>query len=211
MCPVLTSSLVFVYSILCCFVFHCACFDLPFPQLKNMNCKYCFFFKVNYRLIAEWFHVIPQGGASPLLYWEEMRGSLPQPTPPASPKATTKPITVLPANDPAPAPIPAPAKPSEDSYKPKLCKLEKTSSGYGFHLNGIMGQTGQYFIKEVRTHIIRAKKTFRFCISPILFASLFCVKLHVNYPSEKMRIEFIWPTCIDQLKYVKMYNKGQIK
>ncbi|XP_064182606.1 Na(+)/H(+) exchange regulatory cofactor NHE-RF3 [Anguilla rostrata] len=89
------------------------------------------------------------GGASPLLYWEEMRGSLPQPTPPASPKATTKPITVLPANDPAPAPIPAPAKPSEDSYKPKLCKLEKTSSGYGFHLNGIMGQTGQYFIKEV--------------------------------------------------------------
>ncbi|XP_061089962.1 Na(+)/H(+) exchange regulatory cofactor NHE-RF3 [Conger conger] len=85
------------------------------------------------------------GGASPLLYWEEMRGPLPQPSPPASPKAMAKPITALPAYDQAPAP----AKPSEDNYKPKLCKLEKTSSGFGFHLNGIIGETGQYFIKEV--------------------------------------------------------------
>ncbi|XP_036396653.1 Na(+)/H(+) exchange regulatory cofactor NHE-RF3 [Megalops cyprinoides] len=82
------------------------------------------------------------GGASPLLYWEEMRGSLPQPSPPASPK----PVTLAPESSPAP-PLAA-AQPITEDYKPKLCKLEKISSGYGFHLNGTQGVPGQY-IKEV--------------------------------------------------------------
>lgn len=50
--------------------------------------------------------------------------------------------------------LPAPVRPSgsvqESKVKPKLCKMEKTSAGYGFHLNGIQGVCGQY-IKEVRT------------------------------------------------------------
>uniref|UniRef100_A0A3B4AAK4 PDZ domain-containing protein n=1 Tax=Periophthalmus magnuspinnatus TaxID=409849 RepID=A0A3B4AAK4_9GOBI len=36
----------------------------------------------------------------------------------------------------------------EEDLKPKLCRMEKTSAGYGFHLNGIQGVCGQY-IKEV--------------------------------------------------------------
>ncbi|KAI1885350.1 hypothetical protein AGOR_G00219230 [Albula goreensis] len=80
------------------------------------------------------------GGASPILYWEEMKGTGLQPTPPPSPKATPKPITV---------PTPAHEKPSSADYKPKLCKLEKTPNGYGFHLNGIRGQIGNYAINEV--------------------------------------------------------------
>lgn len=32
---------------------------------------------------------------------------------------------------------------------PKLCKMEKTSAGFGFHLNGIQGVFGQC-IKQVR-------------------------------------------------------------
>ncbi|KAJ8351466.1 hypothetical protein SKAU_G00229420 [Synaphobranchus kaupii] len=96
---------------------------------------------------AETDNIYKLGGASPLLYWEEMRGSLPQRTPPESPKATTKPIAALPANGHAPAL--APSKPSGDDYKPKLCTLQKTSSGFGFHLNGTVEENGLYFIKEV--------------------------------------------------------------
>ncbi|KAL6484864.1 hypothetical protein MHYP_G00069090 [Metynnis hypsauchen] len=91
---------------------------------------------------AETDKLYKMGAASPLLYWEEIRGSLPKPSqlePEPSP---------VPA--PAPAPIPVPAVPAavEESYKPKLCHLEKTAAGYGFHLNGIQGVYGQY-IKEV--------------------------------------------------------------
>ncbi|KAI1899877.1 hypothetical protein AGOR_G00066290 [Albula goreensis] len=82
------------------------------------------------------------GELSPLLYWDEMRGSLPQLTPPASPEP------VPPAAEPSPTPPPASARPIAEDYKPKLCKLEKTAAGFGFHLNGIQGVAGQY-IKEV--------------------------------------------------------------
>ncbi|XP_036401744.1 Na(+)/H(+) exchange regulatory cofactor NHE-RF3-like [Megalops cyprinoides] len=84
------------------------------------------------------------GGVSPLLYWEQMRGSLLHPTPPPSPKPTSKPITTPPTLEPTPASSP----PAQGDYKPKLCKLEKTLNGFGFHLNGIQGERGQY-IKEV--------------------------------------------------------------
>lgn len=51
--------------------------------------------------------------------------------------------------------LPVPVKPSisvperEEELKPKLCRMGKTSGGYGFHLNGIQGVCGQY-IMEVK-------------------------------------------------------------
>ncbi|XP_030643460.1 Na(+)/H(+) exchange regulatory cofactor NHE-RF3 [Chanos chanos] len=72
-----------------------------------------------------------QGGASPLLFWEEMKGSLPQS---ATPEPDLRPPLYPTLN--------------LEDYKPKLCRLEKTSAGFGFHLNGIQGVHGQY-IKEV--------------------------------------------------------------
>ncbi|KAG1945508.1 Na(+)/H(+) exchange regulatory cofactor NHE-RF3 [Pimephales promelas] len=86
-------------------------------------------------LDAETEKIYKLGGASPLLYWEEMRGSLPG----------------YPEHEPAPAvpaPVPAVPVPSDVDHKPKLCRLEKTAAGFGFHLNGIQGVNGQY-IKEV--------------------------------------------------------------
>uniref|UniRef100_A0A672K4G5 Na(+)/H(+) exchange regulatory cofactor NHE-RF3-like n=1 Tax=Sinocyclocheilus grahami TaxID=75366 RepID=A0A672K4G5_SINGR len=83
-------------------------------------------------LDAETEKMYKLGGVSPLLYWEEMRGS-----PPSYPAHEAEAI-------PAPA-VPAPA---DVDHKPKLCRLEKTAAGFGFHLNGIQGVNGQY-IKEV--------------------------------------------------------------
>ncbi|XP_026768371.3 Na(+)/H(+) exchange regulatory cofactor NHE-RF3 [Pangasianodon hypophthalmus] len=74
------------------------------------------------------------GGVSPLLYWEEMRSSLPQMSNPEPEHNVT--------------PVPAMADAPEVIYKPKLCRMEKGAAGYGFHLNGIQGVHGQY-IKEV--------------------------------------------------------------
>ncbi|KAJ8246593.1 hypothetical protein GJAV_G00253220 [Gymnothorax javanicus] len=48
-------------------------------------------------------NVYKLGGASPLLYWDEIRGSLPHLTPPASPKAAAIPAATLPLNAPTPA------------------------------------------------------------------------------------------------------------
>nr|XP_055072046.1 Na(+)/H(+) exchange regulatory cofactor NHE-RF3 [Misgurnus anguillicaudatus] len=97
------------------------------------------------------------GGASPLLYWEEMRASLPSYSDCESTPAPT-PAPAVPIPIPAtPSPVPAAATPvlaaatpvpAEMDYKPKLCRLEKTPAGFGFHLNGIQGLDGQY-IKEV--------------------------------------------------------------
>ncbi|RXN13131.1 Na(+) H(+) exchange regulatory cofactor NHE-RF3 [Labeo rohita] len=72
------------------------------------------------------------GDVSPLLYWEEMRGA-----PPGYPEHEAEAIPAL--------AVPAPA---DLEHKPRLCRLEKTAAGFGFHLNGIQGTYGQY-IKEV--------------------------------------------------------------
>ncbi|XP_071003191.1 Na(+)/H(+) exchange regulatory cofactor NHE-RF3-like [Oncorhynchus clarkii lewisi] len=72
------------------------------------------------------------GGVSPLFYLEEITESLLPATPPPS----------YPESVPAPVPDPV----TTDLLK--LCKMEKTSAGYGFHLNGIQGVFGQY-VKEV--------------------------------------------------------------
>ncbi|XP_045910627.1 Na(+)/H(+) exchange regulatory cofactor NHE-RF3 [Micropterus dolomieu] len=77
-----------------------------------------------------------QGKVSPMLFWDEMNDS-------NSPPSYTEALN-----------LPAPVRPStavqkrEEGFKPKLCKMETTSAGYGFHLNGIQGESGHY-IKEV--------------------------------------------------------------
>ncbi|XP_056145096.1 Na(+)/H(+) exchange regulatory cofactor NHE-RF3 [Lampris incognitus] len=82
--------------------------------------------------------VYKMGGVSPILYWEEMRGCG---APPSYTEAVHLPPVVRPTK-------PVKEKKEEEELKPKLCKMEKTSAGYGFHLNGILGVCGQY-IKEV--------------------------------------------------------------
>ncbi|KAK2839913.1 hypothetical protein Q5P01_013653 [Channa striata] len=76
------------------------------------------------------------GKVSPMLFWEEMKGL-------NSPPSYTEAL-----NLPAPVRPPAPVQQREEELKPKLCKMQKTSAGYGFHLNGTEGMFGQY-IKEV--------------------------------------------------------------
>lgn len=71
-----------------------------------------------------------------MLFWEEMDSS--------SPPSYTEAVTL-----PAPGRPSTPAQERREHLKPKLCKMEKTSAGYGFHLNGIQGICGQY-IKDVR-------------------------------------------------------------
>ncbi|KAK9537753.1 hypothetical protein VZT92_005337 [Zoarces viviparus] len=77
-----------------------------------------------------------QGQVSPIVFLEEIKGSN---SPPSYREALN---------------FPAPVKPSthvqsrKEELKPKLCKMEKASTGYGFHLNGIQGVSGNH-IKEV--------------------------------------------------------------
>ncbi|XP_051998635.1 Na(+)/H(+) exchange regulatory cofactor NHE-RF3-like isoform X1 [Xyrauchen texanus] len=96
-------------------------------------------------LDAETDKMYKLGGVSPLLYWEEMRASVPshpEPELEARPAPTPAPAVSTPVPT-----VPAPA-PADVDHKPKLCRLEKTVAGFGFHLNGIQGVSGQY-IKEV--------------------------------------------------------------
>ncbi|KAI2660474.1 Na(+)/H(+) exchange regulatory cofactor NHE-RF3 [Labeo rohita] len=65
------------------------------------------------------------------MYKLEMRGA-----PPGYPEHEAEAIPAL--------AVPAPA---DLEHKPRLCRLEKTAAGFGFHLNGIQGTYGQY-IKE---------------------------------------------------------------
>ncbi|CAL8235867.1 unnamed protein product [Arctogadus glacialis] len=108
-----------------------------------------------------------RAGVSPMLYWEETKGS-------ASPPCYSDAIHL-----PAP-PRPAPAgdreeqqqqeeeqreeeeqqeqkeeelkeeELKEEELKPKLCKMQKTSAGYGFHIDGIRGVCGQHIEEVVR-------------------------------------------------------------
>ncbi|XP_040913611.1 Na(+)/H(+) exchange regulatory cofactor NHE-RF3 [Toxotes jaculatrix] len=80
--------------------------------------------------------IFKQGKVSPMLFLEEMKDSK---SPPSYTEAINLPAPVQPA---------MPVQEREEELKPKLCKMLKTSAGYGFHLNGIQGVHGQY-IKEV--------------------------------------------------------------
>ncbi|KAJ8350805.1 hypothetical protein SKAU_G00259350 [Synaphobranchus kaupii] len=81
-------------------------------------------------------------GVSPLHYWNEVRGSHQRTSPPASPMGGT------PIAESSPALPPASAQRITEDYRPKLCKLTKTATGFGFRLNRIHGVPGQY-LKEV--------------------------------------------------------------
>ncbi|XP_041663480.1 Na(+)/H(+) exchange regulatory cofactor NHE-RF3 [Cheilinus undulatus] len=81
-------------------------------------------------------HMYKLGKASPMLFLEELHDSN---SPPSYTEAIKSPAPVQPS---------APVRDREEELKPKLCKMEKTAVGYGFHLNGIQGVCGQY-IKEV--------------------------------------------------------------
>lgn len=72
-----------------------------------------------------------------MLFCEEMNESI---LPPSYIEALT-----LPSPDRASTSF----KAKEEELKPKLCRMEKTSASYGFHLNGIQGVNGQY-IMDVR-------------------------------------------------------------
>nr|XP_006639317.1 PREDICTED: Na(+)/H(+) exchange regulatory cofactor NHE-RF3 isoform X1 [Lepisosteus oculatus] len=90
------------------------------------------------------------GGVSPMQYWEEVKDSYsyaPAPVP-AIPQQAEESASVpaIPVENPTPeAPL---AIQEREDYKPKLCKLEKSPTGFGFHLNAIRGVPGQFF-KEV--------------------------------------------------------------
>ncbi|XP_077436900.1 Na(+)/H(+) exchange regulatory cofactor NHE-RF3 [Vanacampus margaritifer] len=84
--------------------------------------------------------IYAQGKVSPMLFWEEKKGSL---APPSYSEAVTFPATFKPLR-----PAQEKKKDEEVELKPKLCKMEKTAAGYGFHLNGVQGVFGQC-IKEV--------------------------------------------------------------
>lgn len=79
--------------------------------------------------------IYKKGNVSPMIFWEEMKSLA---SPPSYNEVVTTPAVVRP-----PSPVT-----ERDDLKPKLCRMEKTSAGYGFHLNGIQGVCGQY-IKEV--------------------------------------------------------------
>lgn len=77
-----------------------------------------------------------------------MRGNLPSYSE-SEPESTPAPAVLAPVTAVlATVPVVAAPIPAETVHKPKLCRLEKTAAGYGFHLNGIQGVHGQY-IKEV--------------------------------------------------------------
>ncbi|XP_008399592.1 Na(+)/H(+) exchange regulatory cofactor NHE-RF3 [Poecilia reticulata] len=79
-----------------------------------------------------------QGKVSPMLFWEEMKDS-------NSPPSYTEALSL-----PAPAQTSMPVRDRTEELKPKLCRMEKTSAGYGFHLNGIEGVLGQYITEVVK-------------------------------------------------------------
>ncbi|XP_028292210.1 Na(+)/H(+) exchange regulatory cofactor NHE-RF3 [Gouania willdenowi] len=76
------------------------------------------------------------GKVSPMLFWEENKET-------NSPPSYTEAI-----NFPSLSKSSTNVQAQEEMLKPKLCKLEKTPAGFGFHLNGIEGLHGQY-IKDV--------------------------------------------------------------
>ncbi|XP_021178501.2 Na(+)/H(+) exchange regulatory cofactor NHE-RF3 isoform X1 [Fundulus heteroclitus] len=79
-----------------------------------------------------------QGKVSPMLFWEEMKDSN---SPPSYTEALSLPGPVQPSPS---------VKDREEELKPKLCRMEKTPAGYGFHLNGVEGVHGQYIAEVVK-------------------------------------------------------------
>ncbi|XP_026000682.1 Na(+)/H(+) exchange regulatory cofactor NHE-RF3 isoform X2 [Astatotilapia calliptera] len=78
------------------------------------------------------------GKVPPLLFLEEMNDSN---SPPSYTEAVNLPI---------PTRSSTPAAERKEELRPKLCKLEKTSDGFGFHLNSIQGVCGHYLQNVVK-------------------------------------------------------------
>ncbi|XP_060909443.1 Na(+)/H(+) exchange regulatory cofactor NHE-RF3 [Labrus mixtus] len=78
------------------------------------------------------------GKATPMLFLEEFQDSN---LPPSYTEAIKLPAPVQPS---------IPVEVRKEELKPKLCKMEKTAAGYGFHLNGIQGVCGQYIMDVVK-------------------------------------------------------------
>lgn len=72
---------------------------------------------------------------SPMLFYEDMKDSN---LPPSYTEAINLPSVQS----------FTPKQERREGLKTKLCKMEKTSAGFGFHLNAVEGMFGQY-IKEV--------------------------------------------------------------
>lgn len=83
------------------------------------------------------FSRFSQGKVSPMLFLEDMRDSN---SPPSYGEVVHLPTDTR---------LSTPELGRREDAKPKLCRMEKTSAGYGFHLNGIQGLQGHY-ISEVR-------------------------------------------------------------
>ncbi|XP_056415757.1 Na(+)/H(+) exchange regulatory cofactor NHE-RF3-like isoform X3 [Hyla sarda] len=89
--------------------------------------------------------IYAKAGISPFLYLKTSKTPKPVKT------ETPKPVET-PAAKPSPAPVPVQptviASPPDPKHKPRLCRLEKGGSGFGFNLNAIKDVPGQY-IKQV--------------------------------------------------------------
>lgn len=82
------------------------------------------------------FSPFSQGKVSPMLFLEDMKDSI---SPPSYGEIVALPIDTRSST---------PELGRREDGRPKLCRMEKTSAGYGFHLNGIEGLQGHY-ISEV--------------------------------------------------------------
>lgn len=78
------------------------------------------------------FSRFSQGKVSPMLFLEDMKDS-------NSPPSYGE-VVHLPTDSRSSTPELG----RREDAKPKLCRMEKTSAGYGFHLNGIEGLQGHY-------------------------------------------------------------------
>ncbi|XP_076015319.1 Na(+)/H(+) exchange regulatory cofactor NHE-RF3 [Genypterus blacodes] len=102
-------------------------------RIKQSGNRFCFLV-----VDKETDQMYKKAGASPMIFWEEMRGSA---APPSYTEALTLSTPVRPST---------PVQEREEPLKPKLCRMEKAACGYGFHLNGIQGLSGQSITQVVR-------------------------------------------------------------
>ncbi|XP_018101352.2 Na(+)/H(+) exchange regulatory cofactor NHE-RF3 isoform X1 [Xenopus laevis] len=101
-------------------------------------------------------------GVSPYLFLQETQGEIKsnikeEPTPVPAVIPSQKPATTTPTIAPAPIAAVEPKKPetpavpaNDQQHKPRLCKLQKSNNGYGFHLNAIKDTQGQFMNQVVK-------------------------------------------------------------
>ncbi|KAM3909760.1 Na(+)/H(+) exchange regulatory cofactor NHE-RF3-like [Leptodactylus fuscus] len=90
--------------------------------------------------------IYAKAGISPFLYLKSLKA--PKPIKTETPKSTEAPA-------PKPSLAPAPSQPaatttSAPKHKPRLCRVTKGSSGFGFNLNAIKDVPGQYFKQVIK-------------------------------------------------------------